>query len=321
MDKSGIAPTISVVMAVYNAQPYLAKAVESIIGQTFQDFELIIIDDGSTDGSTEDLQRYAATNNRIRLFVRENRGLTKSLNEGLKLVRGQYVARHDADDFSAPDRFQIQVDFLNKNESVSVVGSYAALIDDNGKEIGILKPPCRSADVKEGLRKGNCFCHGSIMAKTSDLIEVGGYREYFEFTQDFDLWLRISKKYNMFNIDKILYYNRRSKKTISRKNLSRQFYYHLLAIELYNERRNYGMDSLEINSINDPYILLTKKYNFEKKYINKLKSERYFKIIAETIKNNRFECLKYAFFAIKNNFSIFNIKRLMRVFCSKNENI
>src|SRR4051794_38935309 len=124
-----ISPTVSVIMAVYNAEEFLDAAVQSIQCQTFSDFEFIIIDDGSTDHSREKLEGYARDDNRIRLLSRPNKGLTPSLNEGVKRSRGDLLARMDADDVATPERFKIQVEYLRAHPEVSLLGGAYELID------------------------------------------------------------------------------------------------------------------------------------------------------------------------------------------------
>ncbi|MDD4353774.1 MAG: glycosyltransferase family A protein, partial [Candidatus Nanoarchaeia archaeon] len=128
---------ISVIMSAYNTERYIAEAIESILNQTFKDFEFIIIDDGSTDDSLKIIKRYVKKDRRIKLIHnKKNIGLTKSLNKGLKIAKGQYIARMDADDISLPQRFQIQYDFLEKNKDIFLIGTTAFLIDDKGDRLG-----------------------------------------------------------------------------------------------------------------------------------------------------------------------------------------
>src|SRR4051812_26679567 len=122
-------PTVSVLMAVYNGEQYLREAVNSILSQTFKDFEFIIIDDGSTDRSPELLASYARADSRVKLISRPNKGLTKSLNEGLHAARGEFVARMDGDDISLPERFERQVSYLREHPEVVLVGSRVEFID------------------------------------------------------------------------------------------------------------------------------------------------------------------------------------------------
>jgi glycosyltransferase involved in cell wall biosynthesis len=127
-------PRISVVMSVYNGEKYLRQAIESILQQTYTDFEFIIIDDGSTDSSREIIQSY--DDKRIRLVINEqNIGLTKSLNKGIRLAKGEFIARMDADDISLPQRFEKQVAYLDSHPEVGVLGTYANIIDHRGKII------------------------------------------------------------------------------------------------------------------------------------------------------------------------------------------
>src|SRR5687768_11090116 len=134
-------PTISVVMSVYNAGRFLRPAVDSILAQTFSDFEFIIIDDGSTDRSPDVLREYAARDGRIRLTVRPNRGLTRTLNEAIKQARGEFVARMDCDDVALPDRFEKQLAYLRADPTIVCVGGYFELIDGKGRLLTRLRPP------------------------------------------------------------------------------------------------------------------------------------------------------------------------------------
>ncbi len=136
MSTSEKVPRVSVLMSVYNGERFLRDSVESILGQTFTDFEFLILDDGSTDSTCEILEEYANKDARI-VLVRNDRnlGLTRSLNKGLRLVRGEYLARQDADDISLPKRLEMQVKFLDAHPEVGVVGSALEIIDENGNTI------------------------------------------------------------------------------------------------------------------------------------------------------------------------------------------
>ena len=136
-------------MAVHNAEAYLDAAVKSILNQSFTDFEFIIIDDGSTDGSRNKLGEYSRKDNRVRLISRANKGLTPSLNEGLKLARGQYIARMDADDVASPVRLGLQVQYLYDHPQVSLLGGAYELIDDAGRLLTTIVPPTDDATLQE----------------------------------------------------------------------------------------------------------------------------------------------------------------------------
>lgn len=195
-------PLVSVVMSVYNDESYVAKSIDSILNQTFEDFEFIIVDDGSTDGTRDVIDRY----NDDRIFLIENKeniGLTRSLNNALEHSSGRYVARQDADDISRIDRLERQLSYLDRHPSVAMVGSGAILVDETGnrleRRIPVMEP------TLEDLLQKNRFVHGSVLLRSDVLEEVGGYDEYFETVQDYDLWLRIADRYPVRNHPAPLY--------------------------------------------------------------------------------------------------------------------
>jgi hypothetical protein len=200
-------PRVSVVMAVHNGGRYLEPAVESILGQTFTDFEFVIVDDGSTDSTAEVLRRYEASDRRVRMHHQENAGLVASLNRGCGQARGGYIARMDADDLSFPDRLARQVEFLDRHPKVAVVGSAVMRIDDSGREIKRNVCPTSHAEIVEALREYTCFTHPSVMLRAAALADVGGYRPAYRAAEDYDLWLRLSERFELANLpDPLLYY-------------------------------------------------------------------------------------------------------------------
>ena len=166
------APKVSVVMSVYNGERYLREAVESILNQTFIDFEFVIIDDGSTDDTLGILERY--TDPRIRLVKNgRNIGLTESLNRGIRLARGKYVARQDADDISLPERLSSQLLFLDKHRGIGLVGTSFDIIDSSGRLCEQVILPTDNETLQELLWVRNCFCHGSVMMRKEYLDALG----------------------------------------------------------------------------------------------------------------------------------------------------
>ena len=167
-------PAVSVIMAVHNAEAYLDAAVKSILNQSFTDFEFIIIDDGSTDGSRNKLGEYSRKDNRVRLISRANKGLTPSLNEGLKLARGQYIARMDADDVASPVRLGVQVQYLYDHPQVSLLGGAYELIDDAGRLLTTIVPPTDDATLQEHALSGRTpICHPLAMFRRDAALKVG----------------------------------------------------------------------------------------------------------------------------------------------------
>ncbi len=193
-------PKVSVVMSVFNGEKYLREAIESNLNQTFSDFEFIIINDGSTDKTQEIIEEFADRDSRIRFINQSNMGLTKSLNKAIKLARGEYIARMDADDIALPERFEKQVAFLEKEGDVALVGTAYYEIDDKGGVIGRKVFPQSDVEIRKIMLKYNPFFHASVMIRREVFEVVGLYGESIPFAQDYDLWLRIAGKYKVANL-------------------------------------------------------------------------------------------------------------------------
>jgi len=184
-------PKVSIIMSVYNGENYLKEAIDSILNQTFKDFEFIIINDGSTDKSLRIIKSYKDP--RIVLISRANRGLAKSLNEGIKKAKGEYIARMDADDISKKDRLQKQISFLGRNKDVSLVVTTVELIDQNGDPIQHVWVDDRKAitpkQIEDSMPISDCIAHPTVFA-ISKLYKDYQYNDV-RSGEDYDLWLRI----------------------------------------------------------------------------------------------------------------------------------
>lgn len=221
-------PRISVVMSVYNGEKYLREAIESILRQTFTDFEFIIVNDGSTDSSLEIIQSYP--DERIRLINNEkNIGLTKSLNKALKLAGGEYIARQDADDISLPNRFEEQMKYFEEHPETALLGTSFYRIGRDGEVIG---KRIALANPDNKLRQENQFMHGSVMFRKEVIDNLGGYNELIRYSQDYELWLRIAKHYQTRNLTRVLYQFRHHDDNIRLKNWEESTLCHLLALRL-----------------------------------------------------------------------------------------
>jgi hypothetical protein len=197
---------VSIVMSVYNGQAYLNLAIESILNQTFGDFELILINDASTDSTRDIILSYK--DKRIVLIENEtNIGLTKSLNKGIEVANGKFIARMDADDIMHPQRFQEQNNFLKNNQQVAVVGSSTIKIDEQGNEIGKWNVATDPAEIKTNLFFGNVMPHSSVFIR-AEIIKQKPYNPEFKYSQDFELWNRLSVKHVLANIEEPLVCNR-----------------------------------------------------------------------------------------------------------------
>jgi glycosyltransferase involved in cell wall biosynthesis len=186
------APVISIILPAYNCMQFISQTVESLLMQTFTDFELLIINDGSTDKTEEIIQ--SQTDERI-LYVKNkvNSGLVYSLNKGIELAQGKYIARIDADDLCEPHRLQKQYEWLEQRPGTAVVGSLISFMDINGKLNGnwaLDKKTADSKSIRNTMPKENCVAHPSVMMRTN-IAKAYQYASYQQHTEDYDLWLRL----------------------------------------------------------------------------------------------------------------------------------
>jgi len=196
---------LSVLMPVFNAEAYVAAATQSILSQTFADFEFIVVDDGSTDSSLEILQKYAASDARIRLVSRENRGLVATLNEMIALAGGRYLARMDADDISHPLRFARQIEYLEHHPDIAVLGTRGLFIDPEGAPlVDFLDVLQHDAILAALLTPALGIIHPAAMIRRDVMLDIGGYRADCKHAEDLDLWLRISESHRLCNLDQVL---------------------------------------------------------------------------------------------------------------------
>jgi glycosyltransferase involved in cell wall biosynthesis len=266
-------PTVSVVVPVYNGEKYVRQALDSIINQTFQDFELIAVNDGSTDSTCSILKEYAQKDCRIRVLENQsNIGCAGSVNKGLKTAAGRYIAFHDHDDISEPDRFDIEVKRLDSDPELGLVGTGYVVINGHGIEMKRRDILSTYEEIKEKMLKGSAFCNGSVMFKRDVLDTVGFYREQLKCAGDFDFLARVSEKYKVVNIDKYLYRLRRGIPSISSMNHLRQLEEHLLILEFAKERKAKGSDSLDEIDTENLLPVLINRYGLDRREINAFKS-------------------------------------------------
>lgn len=199
-------PTVSVVLPAFNAEKFVGEAIESILAQDFTDFELIVIDDGSTDGTLEIMRSF--DDERVRVVSNsENLGVVKTCNIGIAESRGGYIARQDADDISLPTRLGKQVAYLETHPEVALLGTARKTMLPDGK-VKAHKLRLRNPTFEDLLER-NCFVHGSVMIRKAVVEAVGGYDELFRFAEDYEFWLRIAKQYATANLPEPLYVLRR----------------------------------------------------------------------------------------------------------------
>jgi len=214
-------PKVTVLLPVFNAELFLTECIESILGQSFSNFELLAINDGSTDSSREILATYSDP----RLVIvdnNDNRGLIYTLNRGISIARGEYIARMDADDIAVVDRFKKQVAYLDTHPQVAVIGSWAELIDHSGKRIQLRQVPVGNKDIQETQLKTNSFIHPSVMFRTDIVRASGSFRQDALHAEDYDLWLRISENHDVDNLPEPLILYRVHSGQISQRHLRLQ---------------------------------------------------------------------------------------------------
>lgn len=236
-------PTVSVVMSVHDGQRYLNEAIESILNQTYRDFEFIIVDDGSRDATPDILRKHSCESAGIRVLKNNrNVGLTASLNRGIRASRGRFIARQDSDDISHPDRLGEQIKFLTDNPSVGMVGSRALEIDDTGQERGHIDFPIQPGEIRRRLFDQNVLVHGSILARKECLERVGHYREFFPTSQDRDLFLRFVEQFGIANHERYLYSYRVHSDAVTGTSYHRRQAYKRIIVSCARQRRDRGTD-------------------------------------------------------------------------------
>ena len=197
-------PVVSVVMSVYNAEKYLDAAIRSILEQTYNNFEFIIINDGSNDRSLEIIKKYKNEDDRIVLISRENRGLISSLNEGIVKARGEYIVRMDADDISLPFRIEKQLQVMEHEKDIVVCGSWINIFGENINE-KVARYFEYDKQIKANLLVSCCFAHPSVMIR-KDVFTNNNilYDERFKNAEDYYLWTQLAKVGKFYNIPEIL---------------------------------------------------------------------------------------------------------------------
>lgn len=212
------APLISVVMPAYNVEQYIGEAIESILGQSFGDFELMIVDDGSTDATPDIIRSYAKSDHRIHhIFHTRNLGPSAAFNSGLASARGTYIARMDSDDITLPSRLEMQVYFLQSHPEVGIVGGAMILVDENNHPIGQRHYWTDDEAIRKHIFFYSPFCSGSIMIRKSIIEAIGGYDVHCLLAEDYDFYLRLGLITRFANLHETVYrYRVRSGSTSNR---------------------------------------------------------------------------------------------------------
>jgi hypothetical protein len=244
---SMLLPQLSVLMTVYNDRvDFLNKAIQSILQQSFHDFELVIVNDGSTSAEPiKSLDQWLLKDSRIRVIHETHRGLTPTLNIGLHHCKAPLVCRHDADDWSLPQRFEKQVQFLRNNPSIGVVGSAIRLCQENDKKLWDQYFPDDPLSVLAKFPQENPFCHGAICFRAKDATAIGGYQEIFTCSQDYDFLWRFCEYTGGTNLPEVLYCHRRNTNSITSRRPVEQAKARALAQASAKQRNNTSLKNLD----------------------------------------------------------------------------
>ncbi len=209
-------PLVTVLMTVHNGEPFLAEAVKSILGQSFSNFEFVIVNDASTDNSADLIAGWGDP--RIRLVRNlSNLGQVRSLNIGLRLARGRYVARLDQDDIARPRRLEHQADYLEAHPDAALVGTWCRFIDHAGHPVGYFRPPSEHDAILEAMARMNPFVHSAVMFRRNPVIAAGGYPENYPYSMDFALWLTLGETFRLANLREELLDYRVHPSSVSRR--------------------------------------------------------------------------------------------------------
>jgi hypothetical protein len=248
-------PLVSVVMVVRNVDRFLAEAVESILCQTFADFEFVILDFGSTDRSKAIGSSYAARDNRIRLHEVPNCGLAEARNAACFLAAGRYIAIQDADDISLPDRLHRQVEFMEKHQNFGLVGGAAEWVDAQGRSLWTLNFPTEDGEIRSALSTRSPFSQTAVLLRREAFVAVGGYRAAFAPSEDYDLWLRISERFPCANLKEVVVKYRIHPQQVSVSGRKQQTFGAVAARASAAFRKNGGPDALNSEQAITPELL------------------------------------------------------------------
>jgi glycosyltransferase involved in cell wall biosynthesis len=238
-------------MSVFNGERFVAEAIESILNQTFRDFEFIIIDDGSTDGTAAVLRHYQEIDLRIVVHHQQNKGLIASLNAGCDLAQGRYIARMDADDVAIPERLDRQINYLEQFPAIALLGSSVNIIDDRGRHLYFLKFPTADEKIKEWLYDLHQvpISHPTVVFRTEVLRATGGYRPALLAGEDYDLFIRIAERWQVANLEEPVLNMRRHANSVSIMNIRQQVISILGAWAAANIRRAGGHDPTDSGEV------------------------------------------------------------------------
>ncbi len=239
------APLVSVIINAYNAEAYFAECLDSVLAQTLEDFEVIVVNDGSTDATGEIAEAYARRDARVRVFHNErNFGIPATINRALSHARGEFIAKMDADDVTMPERFAKQVAYLRAHPEVVMVGSWWSRIDPDGRELGGHRLHPSNRRLAQQMLRRCVLVHTSVMVR-GDLYRRIKYREFFRYAQDYDLFLRLCEHGEIAILPEVLARQRLNPRGVTVQRFYEQAQYARYARAFARQRRRRGFDDYE----------------------------------------------------------------------------
>lgn len=239
------APEVSIVISVYNDAEFIEESLNSLLQQTFGDFEIIVVNDGSADESGKILERLQKQDSRIRIITQENQGLTRALINGCAAAQGTFIARQDGDDWSHPERLEKQVAALRENPNLVFVACWAQGITREGRILETVERPSDPQQATHDLRfeRQGPPAHGTVLFRRDAYTKVGGYRAEFYFSQDSDLWLRMAEAGPVRYLPEVLYRYRRDAESLSSVRHDVQYEFGEIGQACHTVRLNGGDES------------------------------------------------------------------------------
>jgi glycosyltransferase involved in cell wall biosynthesis len=315
-----IMPAVSVIMPVFNGERWIAEAIQSVLEQTFADFELIIVNDGSSDASLEIINQFAEKDSRVRIFDEQNRGQSVARNYGVKQARGEWIACIDADDLWHPHRLEKQINLIYADKEIILVGTGLLIIDEFGFRGRSYNFPVKHKNlVKRLVDFRPFFAHSSAIYKKEIFDELGGYRDILKTAEDHDLWLRLSERGKIGCIRSILVSIRKHNNNISSSENGRRQMLDSIAVKISYWRRKWGYEDPLLLSEDLHISTFLKWIEKEIEDLGVIKDENYIKKLKRKIREKNSQHSKFMFLAMSFIYSPLIISRRLRykIFGSK----
>ncbi len=251
-NKKAQSPLVTVIMTVYNGQQYLTQALESVKGQSLQNFEMVIVDDGSDDTTPQILAEAQAKDPRIRVVTRSRIGRARALNVAWSHARGRYIANLDVDDMAEPTRLEKQVAYLRRHPEVGLLGTACTILNEVTGEKRVRRLMVKDSELRNALVRHNPFVHSSVMMPRAALEAVGGYNEAFPVSIDYELWVRLAVRFKLANMKDVLTIKRMNPDAYFQSRIPTWKKYKIRVIIRWNAWRSLARPVTELPFVVDP---------------------------------------------------------------------